>query len=97
MITAKKKSLRNAINSHCKSCVYDPLTAGTWLAQVTICPVRSCELFDVRPTTQSIPQSVFDYYAVPEAERLRLTSPEGSEGRFSEQTPEVDTNVGGAK
>jgi len=81
-----KPSLRKAINKHCASCIYDPKAAGTWLAQVTLCSVKSCELFDVRPTTSSIPESVFDYYGVTEAERSRLTSPEVSEAPFSEQT-----------
>ena len=93
---AKKRSLRKAINAHCKSCVYDNLAAGTWLAQVTLCSVRKCELFDVRPTTSSIPDSVFDYYGVTEAERAALTSPEGSEGRFSEVTDESESRVKGA-
>ena len=93
----KKPSLRKAINAHCKSCVYDNLAAGTWLAQVTLCSVRGCELFDVRPTTQSIPDSVFDYYMVPKAERSLLTSGKGSEGRFSEQTDATDSQGRGVK
>ena len=86
----KKLSLRKAINAHCKSCVYDQLAAGSWKAQVTLCSVYKCELFDVRPTTQRIPESVFDYYMVPEAERSRLRLKKTPEGRFSEQTSETD-------
>ena len=96
MSILKKKSLRKSINAHCKSCSYDALAAGTWLAQVTLCSVPSCDLFDVRPTTSSIPESVFDYYAVPKSERSRLTSPEGSEGGFSEQTCGTEAHAKGA-
>jgi hypothetical protein len=58
-------SLRKAINQHCKSCVYDDLAAGTWRQQVTVCSVKSCALYDVRPkSTHPIPESVLSYYGV---------------------------------
>ena len=56
-------SLRKAINQHCKSCAYDDLAAGTWRQQVTLCGVKSCALYDVRPkSTRPIPESVLSYY-----------------------------------
>ena len=89
-----KKSLRGAINAHCKSCVYDPKAPGTWLAQVSCCACSDCKLFEVRPTTNTIPESVIHYYGVTKAElsRLRLKSPpEGqiSEKSSSDESPEV--------
>ena len=58
-------SLRKAINQNCKSCTYDDLAAGTWRQQVTLCSVKSCALYDVRPkTTRPIPESVLSYYEV---------------------------------
>ena len=56
-------SLRKAINQHCKDCVYDEIAAGTWRQQVTLCGVKSCALYDVRPkSTHPIPESVLSYY-----------------------------------
>ena len=58
-------SLRKAINENCKSCIYDDKAAGTWRQQVTLCSVKSCALYDVRPkTTYPIPESVLSYYGV---------------------------------
>ena len=59
------KSLRKAIDQNCRSCVYDNLAAGTWRQQVTLCSVKSCALYEVRPKTSSdIPESVLSYYGV---------------------------------
>lgn len=63
-------SLRKAINRHCKSCIYDPVAMGTWKQQVTLCSVGRCELFDVRPTTDRISESVLKYYGVGSKEAL---------------------------
>ena len=63
-------SLRKAINAKCKSCVYDELAAGTWLAQVTLCSILRCPLFEIRPTTDKIPESVLKYYGVSSPEAL---------------------------
>ena len=58
-------SLRKRINQHCKSCVYDQNAAGTWRQQVSLCSVKSCALYDVRPkSTRPIPESVLSYYGV---------------------------------
>ena len=58
-------SLRKAINQNCKDCVYDEIATGTWRQQVTLCSVKSCALYDVRPkTTRPIPESVLSYYEV---------------------------------
>ena len=79
-----KKSLRGAIDAHCKACCWDQACPGTWRAQVTLCPVTKCELYDVRPTTNSIPDSVLDYYRVTEGEKSILRLKTGQEGGFSE-------------
>jgi len=58
-------SLRKRINQHCKSSIYDSLAAGSWRQQVTLCGVKSCALYDVRPkSTRPIPESVLSYYGV---------------------------------
>ena len=62
-------SLRKKINQHCKSCIYDSLAVGSWRQQVTLCGVKSCALYDVRPkSTRPIPESVLSYYGVNLAE-----------------------------
>jgi hypothetical protein len=58
-------SLRKSINSKCCDCIYDDLSAGTWLQQVTLCSANSCPLYDVRPKSKSpIPESVLSYYGI---------------------------------
>ena len=58
-------SLRKAINKNCKNCVYDKIAAGTWRQQVSLCGVKSCALYDVRPkATGSIPLSVLRWYGL---------------------------------
>jgi hypothetical protein len=65
-----RPSLRKHINDFCKGCIYDCAAAGTWLQQVTLCSVTSCKLYDVRPVTKRpIPETVLNYYFVPETER----------------------------
>ena len=49
---ARKRSLRRAIDSYCKWCIYDPKAGGTWRQQVTLCPSNDCPLFLVRPQSQ---------------------------------------------
>ena len=57
--------LRKKIDQHCKSCTYDPLAAGSWRQQVTLCSVKSCAFHDVRPkTSYPIPKSVLTYYGI---------------------------------
>lgn len=91
-----KKSLRKCINAHCRGCCYDDKAAGTWLAQVTLCSVATCELYDVRPTTDSIADSVYQYYgeSPPPAsiQRLRKTP----DGLFSEKAGETNGRGEGA-
>ena len=70
MIVTKKHSLRKCVNDKCRSCIYDKQAAGTWRQQVTLCSVKNCALYPVRPVTKApIPESVLDYYAVTSAER----------------------------
>ena len=62
-------SLRKRINQNCKDCIYDRHAPGTWRKQVTLCSVKSCAFYDVRPkTTSAIPKSVLEYYQVSDAE-----------------------------
>ena len=56
-------SLRKCINEKCRDCIYDSFAPGTWLQQVSLCSVKSCALYDVRPKpTRPIPESVLSYY-----------------------------------
>jgi hypothetical protein len=56
-------SFRKAININCKDCGTDSLEPGTWLQQVTLCHIKTCPFYDVRPKTSSpIPISVLSYY-----------------------------------
>ena len=69
-------SLRKRIDQHCKSCVYDSSAPGSWRQQVTLCSVKSCALYDVRPKpTRPIPESVLSYYGVSSAEYQSLREP----------------------
>lgn len=49
----KKASLRAAIDSKCKACVYDPTNGGTWRQQVELCTCSDCPLYPVRPRSLS--------------------------------------------
>ncbi len=63
--THLRPSLRAAINAKCKSCIFDPLAMGNWRQQVTLCSVRLCPLWEVRPVSRApIPDSVLSYYGV---------------------------------
>ena len=46
------KSLRKSTNEHCKQCIYDPLSGGTWRQQVEACTAPNCALFEVRPKSR---------------------------------------------
>lgn len=46
----QRLSLRRAVDSMCRSCIYDPLSGlGTWRQQTEGCTIRSCALWPVRP------------------------------------------------
>jgi len=56
-------SLRKAINQMCKSCIHDPLSAGTWRQQVSLYSVKSCPLWELRAKpTRPIPFTVITQY-----------------------------------
>ncbi|RDH84507.1 MAG: hypothetical protein DIZ80_03235 [endosymbiont of Galathealinum brachiosum] len=47
----QKTGLRKAVDNHCKDCIYDQSNGlGTWRQQVYLCHMKSCELYDFRPT-----------------------------------------------
>lgn len=48
-------SLRAAINSKCRHCIYDPAAPGTWREQVAQCACRSCPLWPYRPAPSGGP------------------------------------------
>ena len=49
-----KRSLRSAINAHCKDCIYDEHAKGegNWRQQVEACTVTKCALYEVRPISK---------------------------------------------
>ena len=49
-----KRSLRSAINQHCKDCIYDEHVKGegNWRIQVMNCTVTKCALYEVRPISK---------------------------------------------
>ena len=47
--TSTRVSLRGAIDSNCKDCIYDPTQGGSWRKQVEDCTVKACSLYPVRP------------------------------------------------
>ncbi len=95
-LTQQRISLRKSIDAHCKSCVYDKQAAGTWRQQVTLCPVRECSLYPVRPTTkENIAESVLDYYGITGAETARYMLRITPEGPVSDQTAETDIPIKG--
>ena len=61
----KGQSLRTAVDQHCKQCIYDNLCPGTWRQQVTLCAIKECALWNIRPkSTSAIPESVLRWHGV---------------------------------
>jgi len=59
----RKASLRAAVDQHCKQCIADPRSPGSWRQQVPLCSVENCPLWHVRlKTTSAIPKSVLRWY-----------------------------------
>ena len=86
MTIKNRTSLRKCINDNCKNCIYDPVAAGTWRQQVTLCTVTSCAVYPVRPATKApIPKSVLKYYGVTEPEIAICASIRPQDGCFNEQ------------
>jgi hypothetical protein len=53
-MTARRPSLRAAIDQHCKNCLYDPGRGnGAWREQIDRCSSTNCALWPVRPRSDS--------------------------------------------
>lgn len=64
----KGTSLRAAVDQNCKQCIYDIQSPSTWRQQVTLCAIKECPLWHVRPQTASdIPESVLRWYGAEKA------------------------------
>jgi hypothetical protein len=83
-------SLRVAVNSKCKDCIYDALSGGgTWREQVAQCSVKSCALWPVRPGPKTGPyaEPLRDPASLPKGWLRRpvgwakLPPPTGKEGK----------------
>lgn len=50
----KRRSMRAAINQHCKDCTYDAAFrgGGTWREQVSACGITKCALWELRPISK---------------------------------------------
>ena len=44
---------QQAIDAHCKSCIYDEYAEGTWRMQVEQCELTACALHSYRPKSRS--------------------------------------------
>jgi hypothetical protein len=44
---------KEAIDAHCKGCIYDSQVKGRWRAQVEACEMNDCPLYEFRPKTIS--------------------------------------------
>lgn len=48
------RSLRKAIDAHCRSCIHDPKAGtGNWRQSVMGCTITKCALYHVRPVSKS--------------------------------------------
>ena len=45
-------SLRKAIDTKCRECIYDSCAAGRWREQVAACELTACALWPVRPKSR---------------------------------------------
>ena len=75
----KRSSLRKAIDSHCKQCIYDNLCPGTWRQQVTLCTVFKCPLWEVRPraATQLLPDAGIGHEMVEKGQSEAVKATQG--------------------
>ena len=55
---------QQAIDAHCKSCIYDEYAEGTWRMQVEQCELTACALHSYRPKSRSNVPSKSDSAAV---------------------------------
>lgn len=69
-------SFRQAVDNKCRDCVHDKAAPGNWRVQTTLCAVKSCPLWPLRPqTTGAIPNSILHWYGVNPAD-FRPADPE---------------------
>ena len=97
-------SRKQAVDDHCKSCLYDQHAAGNWRQQVTLCSVTHCHLHAIRPTSRApIPDSVLSYYGLPKGTlsvRGEDNSPnqghtQGAKGKPVNKSVTSELSVGG--
>ena len=69
--TKGKLSLRAAVNSKCKECLYSPDEPGRWREQTERCTSPSCPLYAVRPRVSRARVSERTEKAVLEAVKAR--------------------------
>lgn len=46
-------SLRAAVNSKCRECIYDPCVPGSWPHQLPACRIVKCALHPYRPLSKA--------------------------------------------
>lgn len=52
---SKQKGYKGKVWAKCVECIYDPMSTGSWVAQVTECTDTGCPLYSVRPTRKDVP------------------------------------------
>jgi len=55
-MNTSRPSLRDAIDAHCRACIFDPGTNGGWREQVASCSSSNCHLHAVRPMPRGCPK-----------------------------------------
>lgn len=92
----KKLSRKQAIDAHCRDCIYDPANGGTWRQQVTLCSCRDCDLWPWRPVSASdLPESLLNAYSVTDAEKPQFRGPTRDFFGHPETMPESTARADG--
>ena len=77
---------KQAIDAHCRDCIYDAQSIGTWRYQVEACTSLNCKLHQFRPLTKStketIKQKKYDKMSIEDKEKVDRKAQEVRE-RFS--------------
>jgi hypothetical protein len=84
--TKGKLSLRAAVNSKCKECLYSPDEPGRWREQTERCTSPSCPLYAVRPRVSRARVPERTEKAVLEAVKAR-SGQGASQGRGKRERP----------
>ncbi len=69
----KGRSLRRAIDTKCRDCIFDPLARGNWRQQITLCSCTNCPLWEYRPVSRKpLPKSLLNFLSIPDDDPIVL-------------------------